>query len=84
MITCDECKTGISATISQMLSEEFVTIIVDTLSGEFFCDMEDDAELCASVIADLIPLALPVLAGSFEGGLQDMVCNMAIPDTCQV
>ena len=61
--------------------EEFVTGIVDALSGDGFCGMEEDAELCASTIAVLIPLALPALA-QFDPAVATDLCNTAIPDTC--
>ena len=68
--------------ISQLLSEEFIGGIVDALSGEGFCGMEEDPEMCAKVIQDLIPVALPTLAGSLDDERQEMICNLAIPDTC--
>ena len=64
-----------------MLSEDFVNGIVDALSGDGFCGMEEDAELCASTIAVLIPLALPALA-VFDEAVATDLCNSAVPDTC--
>ena len=81
-MTCEECTQGIQGAIDQLLSEEFVTGIVDWLSGEEFCGMDEDPEMCASVIAQLIPAALTALAAGFtEEGAMD-ICNMAVPDTC--
>merc|ERR1711862_953626 len=65
-MTCDECLGGIQASVEQMLSEEFMMGIVEALSGEGFCGMEEDPELCAQVIAQLIPAALPALAAGFD------------------
>merc|ERR1712083_1058483 len=77
-MTCDECLDGVKATIDQLLSEEFVS----GLSGEEFCGMDEDPEMCANVIAELIPAALPTLAANFDPeGTKDL-CNMAVPDTC--
>ena len=81
-MTCDECVSGITAAIDQLLSEEFVTGIVEWLSGEEFCGMEEDPAMCAKVIAQLIPAALPVLAASYTEEAAMSICNMAVPDTC--
>ena len=81
-MTCDECLSGIRASIGQLLSEEFVSGIVEALSGNGFCGGTEDPEMCAKVIADLIPLALPALAGGFDSESTPMICNMAVPDTC--
>merc|ERR1712121_425247 len=81
-MTCEECTNGIAASIEQLLSEEFVMGIVDALSGDGFCGMEEDPELCANVIAQLIPLALNALAANGDPAAATAICNMAIPDTC--
>merc|ERR1719228_2683318 len=81
-MTCDECLGGIQASVEQMLSEEFVMGIVEGLSGEGFCGMEDDPEMCAKVIAQLIPAALPALAAGFDPAVGSTICNDAVPDTC--
>jgi len=81
-MTCDVCTKRIAGAIEQLLSEEFVTEIVERLSGEEFCGMDEDPEMCANVIAELIPAALPALAAGFTvEGAQD-ICNQAVPDTC--
>ena len=82
MINCDECKAGMKAALDQLLSEEFITGIVDALSGEAFCGMSENPEECSKVVHDLIPLALPTLAGSLDAAGQESICNMAIADTC--
>merc|ERR1739842_188654 len=64
-MTCDECLDGIKATIDQLLSEEFISGIVDALSGNGFCGgmtEKPNPEECADIIAELIPAALPILA----------------------
>merc|ERR1711997_993878 len=48
-MTCDECLDGIKASIDQLLSEEFISGIVDALSGNGFCGMMEDPEMCANV-----------------------------------
>ena len=86
MINCDECKEGLKVVFDQLLSEEFITAIVDGLSGEELCGMEEDPEMCSNVIHFLIPLALPALAETFLDGIgqdfEGFICNMAIADTC--
>ena len=83
-MTCDACVEGISGSIEQLLSDEFVAGIVDELSGNGFCGGEflEDIELCASVIAELIPLALPALTAEISSDDMTQICNMAVPDTC--
>ena len=81
-MSCYECLEGINGAIEQLLSAEFVDGIVDGLSGDGFCGTEEDAELCASVIAELIPLALPALAAGFDSERMPEICNMAVSDTC--
>ena len=81
-MNCDECLEGIRGAIEQLLSAEFVAGIVDGLSGDGFCGTEEDVELCASVIAELIPLALPALAAGFDSEKTQYICNMAVSDTC--
>ena len=83
-MTCDECVDGIMASFDQLVSEEFLTGIVDWLSGEEFCGMEDDPEVCAGVISQLIPAALPALVDGFDPTHAPILCNMAVPDTCAV
>ena len=75
---------GIQATFDQLVSEEYVSAFVNYLSGEGFCEAEEDPELCAKIIEDLIPAALPVFyaAGVADEGYGPMICNEAIPDTC--
>merc|ERR1712083_279369 len=81
-VTCDECLNGIQGSIDQLLSEEFINGIVDALSGDGFCGMEEDPDRCAEIIPILIPAALPALAAMYDpaGGAQ--LCNMALPGTC--
>jgi len=82
VMTCDECVDGINASIDQLLSEEFIAGIVEWLSGEEFCGVEEDPEMCANLISQLIPAALPALAAGFDPeGARD-ICNMAVPDNC--
>merc|ERR1712215_201478 len=81
-INCEECFQGIQGSIDQLLSEPFINGIVEALSGDGFCGMEEDPELCANIIAELIPLALPILAGGSTLEGQQDACNSAVPDTC--
>merc|ERR1711970_763491 len=82
-INCEECFQGIQASIDQLLSEPFINGIVEALSGDGFCGMEEDPDLCATVIAQLIPLALNALAANGDpDAFATAICNKAIPDTC--
>ena len=81
-MTCEECTGGIQSGIDQLLSEDFINGIVEALSGDGFCGMEEDPEMCATVIAELIPLALPILAGCSTPENQQTICNTALPGTC--
>merc|ERR1711970_1603785 len=70
-INCEECFQGIQASIDQLLSEPFINGI------------EEDPDLCATVIAQLIPLALNALAANGDpDAFATAICNKAIPDTC--
>ena len=82
-MTCEECFDGIKAGIDQLLLPSTITGIVEALSGDAFCGATETPDECATIIAALIPVALPALAGS--GGSEEnltAICNMAVPDTC--
>ena len=81
-VSCEECQEGIQSSIDQLVSEDFVAGIVDAMSGDGFCGMEEDSELCAKTIAVLIPLALPALATQNDPQAAIDICNTAIPGTC--
>ena len=81
-MTCDECTSGIMDCVDQLLSEEIVAAIVDALSGDGFCSMDEEPEMCSAVIAFLIPVALPALAGDISLDELPAICNTAVPDTC--
>ena len=68
--------------LEQLLSDEFVAGITDALAGDGFCGMQENAAVCAKIIHELIPYALPAIAGSIDEVGQEMLCNMAISDTC--
>ena len=70
---CEDFLVGISIVIEQLLSDEFVAGIVDGLSGNGLCGMEEDAELCASAIAELIPFPLPALASGVDAEQSDSI-----------
>ena len=50
--------------IVQLLSEEFVTGIVEELSGDEGCGQDKEPEKCKAIIAELIPMALPAIASA--------------------
>jgi hypothetical protein len=70
--------------IVQLLSDEFVQGIVDQLSGDEGCGEDKEPEKCRSVIAELIPLALPAISSAFDETRDaPAICNVAVPDICQ-
>merc|ERR1719184_118076 len=81
-VTCEECLNGIQASIDQLLSEEVINGIVDALSGDGFCGMEEDPDMCAEVIPILIPAALPALATKYNPIMGAQLCDVALPWTC--
>merc|ERR1712066_156407 len=81
-ISCEDCFQGIQKGIDQLLQPETIQAIVDALSGEWFCDAEEDPERCAGVIEVSIPLALPALAANPDQEAGATICNNAIPDLC--
>ena len=81
-MTCDECVGGINASVDQLLSEEFIAGIVEWLSGVEFCGVDEDPEMCANIIHQLIPAALPALAAGFDPENASDICNKAVSDTC--
>merc|ERR1719369_937132 len=83
-MTCDECVRGIQGAIELLLSEDTVAAIVKNLSGNAFCVPQyyEEQEQCASVIAHLIPAALPALAAHVDPDRLSEVCNEAVEDTC--
>ena len=79
-INCDECLAGLVASFDQMLSEQAIASIIEGLSGDAFCG--SDNSVCQSVVAELIPLALPALFSDPDPVLGASICNNAIPDIC--
>ena len=70
--------------IVQLLSEEFVTGIVEELSGDEGCGQEKQPEKCKAIIAELIPLALPAIAAEFDEKRDaPAICNAAVKDVCK-
>ena len=81
-MNCEECLGGIKAAIDQLLSDEFVSGIMDTLSGDGFCGMQENEEACIKIIHELIPYALPSLKNGIDSEQTLEIFNMAVPDTC--
>jgi len=81
-IDCDECFAGLQAGVDQLLGEAAMTAIIENLSGDAFCGMEEEPEKCANAMPTLIALALPALTANPDPEAGAMICNNAIPDTC--
>ena len=70
--------------IAQLLSEEFVNGIVEELSGDEGCELDNEPEKCKAIIAELIPMALPAIASAFDEKKDaPAICNAAVPDVCK-
>ena len=83
-LTCDGCKTGIRLSIAQLLSEEFINGIIEEVSGDEGCGQEKEPEKCRAVVAELIPLALPAIASSYDQNKDaPEICNKAVKGICQ-
>ena len=52
------------------------------MDGVGFREMEAEAALFINVIDELIPIALPALAGGFDSEQLPAICNQAVPGTC--
>ena len=59
----------------------FVFGIIDALSGDGFCGMQENEEACIKIIDELIPYALPTLANGIDSEQTSEIYNMAVPDT---
>merc|ERR1712096_76258 len=82
--TCDQCLAGIKASVDQLLLPETIAGIVEALSGDAFCGQNEDPELCARAISQLIPVALPALAkdGANHPEVGPAICNAAMEGVC--
>ena len=76
-MNCEECLGGIKAAIDQLMSG-----IMDALSGDGFCGMQENEEACIKIIHELIPYALPSLKNGIDSEQTLEIFNMAVPDTC--
>merc|ERR1711955_21152 len=83
-LTCDGCKAGIRLSIAQLLSQEFINGIIEEISGDEGCGQEKEPEKCRAVVAELIPLALPAIASSYDQNKDaPQICNKAVKGICQ-
>merc|ERR1712126_350375 len=83
-LTCNGCKAGINLSITQLLSDEVVKNVIEELSGDEGCGQEEQAEKCRAVIAELIPLALPAIASSYDEEKDaPEICNVAVQGICK-
>jgi len=80
---CDTCQLAIQASMDQLLTEEFMNIVVDGLTGPWYCDTHPDDLDCPSKVNETIRDGLPILAEEMFAILDSgEVCNTAVADTC--
>jgi len=80
-MTCDQCVSGIKASIDQLVAEPTLDAIVDALANGDFCAGVGDG--CPEVVDWVIRLGLPLLAasGGDDAAFQE-ACNGSVPGTC--
>ena len=64
--TCEECTGALVALADYMVQEDTIAEGVNYLQGECFCGRpdQDHTEECPSVIASVVPMALPILGSA--------------------
>ena len=81
-MTCADCDYLIWGFLDQLVREDIVTTITETLAGDLFCGGQDNPEVCSHIIHELIPYALPILVNAEDVDQRPQICNTAVPDTC--
>ena len=81
-MSCDNCVDMIQGFLDQLVRDDVVTTITETLAGDSFCGVQDNPEACSHIIHELIPYALPILVNSEDTEQRPELCNSAVPDTC--
>lgn len=61
--TCDECTDLLTQAAGLMQDEATVAEGVEYLQGECFCGADGHSADCADMVAGIVPLSMPVLAG---------------------
>merc|ERR1719433_1621421 len=80
VMTCDDCKMGIQAAIDQLLEEETIATIVETLTPEICKD--NPTEECPAAVDAVITQGLPLLAAASDASGFGQACNAAVAGTC--
>merc|ERR1711862_216082 len=64
--TCEECTSALATLADYMVQEDTIAEGVNYLQGECFCGRpdQDHTEECPSVIASVVPMALPILGSA--------------------
>ena len=62
--TCEECADILARTAEYMAREETIAEGVSYLQGECFCGQPGHSDQCQDLVATVIPMAMPVLAGA--------------------
>merc|ERR1719153_151966 len=81
-MTCADCDYLIWGFLDQLVREDIVTGITETLAGDLFCGLQDNPEACSHIIHELIPYALPILVNAEDAEQRPQICNTAMPYTC--
>jgi len=80
---CDTCQLAIQASMDQLLTDYFINLVVDGLTGPWFCDSHQDDLDCPEKVNMTIRDGLPLLASEMFSILDTgKVCNNAVPDSC--
>merc|ERR1719239_19505 len=81
-MTCDDCTSGIQASIDQLLSAEAMDLVVDTFVNSAFCGALGGDERCPQIVEAVLRNGLPLLAADAKPDDFTQACNAAKPGTC--
>jgi len=84
-MTCDDCTSGIQATIDQLLSAEIMDGVVDAFVNGDFCETNGGGdERCPQIVDAVLRNGLPLLAADAKPDDFKQACDAAKPGTCTV
>merc|ERR1712243_38930 len=64
-ITCEDCQAGIEYITGLMRMKNSLAMAVAFLQGDAYCGNAPDPANCGDLVAQLIPIAMDVLASAF-------------------